>query len=98
MIDSEIIGLLAASLTTVAFIPQAFKVLRYRDTRSLSLGMYVIFTAGVILWGIYGWLRSDWVIVTANVVTAALAIAILVTKLRNDVFGGGPDERANRPE
>lgn len=91
MINSEIIGLLAASLTTVAFIPQAFKVLRYRDTRSLSLGMYVIFTAGVILWGIYGWLRSDWVIVTANVVTATLAIAILVTKLRNDVFGDRSD-------
>lgn len=89
MINTEIIGLLAASLTTIAFIPQAFKALRYRDTRSLSLGMYVIFTAGVILWGIYGWLRRDWVIVTANVVTAGLAIAILVTKLRNDVFGGG---------
>jgi len=90
MINTEIIGFLAASLTTVAFIPQAFKALRYRDTRSLSLGMYVIFTAGVILWGIYGWLRGDWVIVTANVVTAGLAIAILVTKLRYDVFGDRP--------
>jgi MtN3 and saliva related transmembrane protein len=89
MINSEIIGLLAAILTTAAFIPQAFKALRYRDTRSLSLGMYVIFTAGVILWGIYGWLRGDWVIVTANAVTAGLAIAILVTKLRYDVFGDG---------
>ena len=87
MINTEIIGMLAASLTTVAFIPQAFKALRHRDTRSLSLGMYVIFTAGVILWGIYGWLRGDWVIVIANIVTAALAIAILVTKLRFDVFG-----------
>lgn len=89
MINTEIVGLLAASLTTVAFIPQAFKALRHRDTRSLSLGMYVIFTMGVILWGIYGWLRGDWVIVTANVFTAGLAIAILVTKLRYDVFGGG---------
>lgn len=89
MINTEIVGLLAASLTTVAFIPQAFKALRHRDTRSLSLGMYVIFTTGVILWGIYGWLRGDWVIVTANVVTAGLAIAILVTKLRYDVCGGG---------
>ena len=50
MSNTEIIGLLAAILTTVAFIPQAFKALRYRDTRSLSLGMYVIFTAGVALW------------------------------------------------
>jgi MtN3 and saliva related transmembrane protein len=90
MISTEIIGFLAASLTTAAFIPQAFKALRHRDTRSLSLGMYVIFTAGVILWGIYGWLRGDWVIVTANIVTAGLAISILVTKLRYDVFGSGP--------
>jgi MtN3 and saliva related transmembrane protein len=90
MLNTEIIGLLAAILTTVAFIPQAFKALRYRDTRSLSLGMYVIFTAGVALWGIYGWLLGNWVIVTANAVTGTLAIAILVTKLRYDVFGDGP--------
>ena len=90
MTPTEIIGALAATLTTIAFVPQAHKVLVYRDTHSLSLGMYVIFTSGVLLWAAYGYLRSDWVIVTANVITAVLCLAILVVKLRNDVFRVSP--------
>lgn len=87
MTPTEIIGAIAATLTTIAFVPQAHKVLVYRDTHSLSLGMYVIFTTGVVLWGVYGYLRGDWVIVTANAITAVLCMAILVMKLRNDVLG-----------
>ena len=86
MTHIEIVGAVAATLTTVAFIPQAHKVLVYRDTHSLSLGMYLIFTTGVLLWGLYGYLRNDWVIVAANVITAVLCLAILMMKLRNDVF------------
>jgi MtN3 and saliva related transmembrane protein len=81
MTSTEIIGALAATLTTVAFVPQALKAIRYRDTRSLSLGMYVIFTSGVMLWGLYGYLRGDWVIITANSITCVLCLAILMIKL-----------------
>jgi MtN3 and saliva related transmembrane protein len=87
MTHTEIIGAAAATLTTIAFIPQAHKVLVYKDTHSLSLGMYLIFTTGVVLWGVYGWLRDDWVIIAANAITAVLCLAILVMKLRNDVLG-----------
>ncbi|HEU4655701.1 MAG TPA: SemiSWEET transporter [Steroidobacteraceae bacterium] len=89
------IGYLAATLTTIAFVPQAIKVLKDRDTRSLSLGMYLIFTAGVLLWAIYGALRRDWAIVTANVVTSLLSMAILVTKIRYDglTFTSGSSEQ-----
>jgi MtN3 and saliva related transmembrane protein len=87
MTHIEIVGALAATLTTIAFIPQAHKVLVSRDTRSLSLGMYLIFTTGVLLWGIYGYLRNDWLIITANSINAVLCSAILIMKLRNDVFG-----------
>jgi MtN3 and saliva related transmembrane protein len=87
MTPTQIIGAIAATLTTVAFIPQAHKVLVSGDTHSLSLGMYVIFTAGVVMWGVYGYLRADWVIVVANAIVAVLCMAILVMKLRNDVFG-----------
>lgn len=87
MTPTEMIGALAATLTTIAFVPQAHKVLVYKDTHSLSLGMYVIFTTGVVMWGAYGYLRDDWVIVVANAVTAVLCLAILIVKLRNDVFG-----------
>ena len=43
-------GFLAAALTTVAFVPQAVKTIRSKDTRSISLGMYVIFTIGIAFW------------------------------------------------
>lgn len=86
MTPTEIVGAVAATLTTIAFGPQAHKVLVYKDTHSLSLGMYLIFTTGVLLWGLYGYLRTDWVIVTANAITAILCLAILFMKLRNDVF------------
>ena len=87
MTPTEIVGAVAATLTTIAFVPQAHKVLVYRDTHSLSLGMYLIFTTGVLLWGIYGYLRNDWLIIAANGVNAVLCSAILIMKLRNDVFG-----------
>ena len=87
MTHTEIIGAVAATLTTIAFVPQVHKVLVHRDTHSLSLGMYVIFTTGVVLWGIYGYLRADWLIIAANAINAVLCMAILIMKLRNDVFG-----------
>jgi MtN3 and saliva related transmembrane protein len=87
MTHTEIIGAIAATLTTIAFVPQAHKVLVYKDTHSLSLGMYLIFTIGVVLWGVYGYLRDDWVIIAANAITAVLCLAILVMKVRNDVLG-----------
>jgi MtN3 and saliva related transmembrane protein len=87
MTRTQIIGAVAAILTTIAFVPQVHKVLVHRDTHSLSLGMYVIFTTGVVLWGVYGYLREDWVIIAANAITAVLCMAILAMKLRNDVFG-----------
>lgn len=82
----EYISFIAATLTTVAFLPQAVKVLKEGDTHSLSLGMYSIFTVGVAFWGLYGWLRGDWAIIVANAVTGSLCVAILIAKIRNDVM------------
>jgi len=77
------LGLLAALLTTVAFLPQVLHTLATRDTRGISLRMYAIFTAGVALWLIYGLLTGDLPLVAANAVTLALAGAILILKLRH---------------
>jgi MtN3 and saliva related transmembrane protein len=85
------IGYLAATCTTISFIPQAVKALREGDTHSLSLGMYVLFTAGVVLWALYGYSKGDWAIVVANLITGSLSAAILAVKIRNDVAGAsGP--------
>jgi MtN3 and saliva related transmembrane protein len=77
------IGLLAALLTTAAFLPQVLHTLATRDTRGISLRMYVIFTAGVALWLVYGLLTGDLPLIAANAVTLVLAGAILILKLRH---------------
>ncbi|MFA6202389.1 MAG: SemiSWEET transporter [Gallionella sp.] len=82
MISAEIIGSLAATLTTTAFIPQAWQVWRTRHTADISLGMYALFTAGVALWLGYGILLGAWPIIIANFITLMLAGAVLLMKLK----------------
>jgi len=78
----DLIGSLAAVLTTASFIPQAWHTFRTRDVSGISLGMYSLFTVGVALWLVYGVLLMAWPIIIANVITTSLALAILVMKLR----------------
>ncbi|MDD2544713.1 MAG: SemiSWEET transporter [Burkholderiaceae bacterium] len=78
----DLIGYLAAALTTCSFVPQALHTFRTRDVRGISLGMYSVFTVGVALWLVYGLLLAAWPIVAANAVTLALAASILGMKLR----------------
>lgn len=80
--DSEWLGYLAAMLTTLAFVPQAIQVIRSKDTRGISLPMYVIFTAGVACWVGYGVALGSWPMIVANLVTMVLALVILVLKCR----------------
>jgi MtN3 and saliva related transmembrane protein len=78
----DIIGYIAASLTTFSFVPQALKTFRTRDVSGISLGMYSCFTLGVALWLVYGWLLAAWPIVVANTITLSLTVGILMMKLR----------------
>lgn len=78
---STVIGSLAATMTTVAFLPQAIKVVQTRETKSISLWMYVIFSVGVALWLVYGLFKSDLPIILANSVTLIFALVILYFKL-----------------
>ena len=87
---NDLIGYLAASLTTLSFVPQAWHTFRTRDVRGISLGMYSVFTLGVALWLLYGLRVGAWPVAVANAITLVLASAILVMKLR---FGRSPDER-----
>ncbi len=82
MITVDLIGYLAACLTTASFIPQAWKTFRTKDVSGISLVMYSMFTLGVSLWLVYGLMLRAWPIVIANVVTITLALAILAMKLR----------------
>jgi MtN3 and saliva related transmembrane protein len=79
---TDIFGFLAATLTTASFIPQALHTFRTKDVRGISLGMYAVFTTGVALWLVYGWLLGEMPIVVANAITLSLALSILTMKLR----------------
>jgi len=83
----EIFGYLAATLTTSSFLPQAIMTVRTRNTASLSLSMYSLFTTGVLCWLIYGWYLSDKAIIVANAVTFLLALPILAFKIYHTQCG-----------
>jgi len=78
----NLVGALAAALTTIAFIPQAWMTWKTRRAEGVSLGMYTIFTSGVALWLLYGLLIGAWPIIVANIFTLTLALFILAMKLR----------------
>lgn len=81
----EYTGYIAAFLTTVAFLPQAIKTLKTRDTSSLSLAMYSLFTLGVFFWLLYGFVLDEYAIILANAITLALSISILAVKIVNKI-------------
>jgi MtN3 and saliva related transmembrane protein len=81
MIPDNLLGYVAATLTTASFVPQAVLTLRTRDVSGISLGMYSAFTVGVALWLLYGWRLGEWPIIVANAVTLAVAATILATKI-----------------
>lgn len=79
---TDLIGSVAAVLTTASFIPQAWHSFKTRDVSGISLGMYSVFTVGVALWLLYGVLLQSWPLMIANTITLLLASAILGMKLR----------------
>jgi MtN3 and saliva related transmembrane protein len=78
----KIVGYLAAAATTIAFLPQAFHTIKTKDTKGISLGMYLVFTFGVVMWLLYGIFLKDIPIIAANTITLVLTAIILVYKLK----------------
>ena len=76
------LGLAAAACTTFSFLPQVLKVWRTRRADDISLGMYVVFCTGIVLWLTYGLLIGDLPLIVSNVVTLALAGSVLVLAVR----------------
>lgn len=78
----DLIGTLAGTFTTIAFIPQVIKTWRSGTAEDISLAMFLLFTTGVLLWLIYGIALKALPIVIANCVTLLLALTIVVLKIR----------------
>ncbi|MBF0325635.1 MAG: SemiSWEET transporter [Alphaproteobacteria bacterium] len=79
----DVVGTIAATLTTIAFLPQVIKTWRTRRTRDISTSMWSLFSAGVALWLVYGLLLTAWPIIIANILTLVLAGIVLGIKLSN---------------
>ncbi len=77
-----LLGFVAGALTTAAFVPQVVKVWRTRSTRDISLWMWLLLCLGIALWIAYGFLVRSAPVIAANIVTLALAGAVLACKIR----------------
>ena len=78
----EIVGLVAATLTTSSFVPQVYKAYKNKSTKDVSLTMYTVLLVGTILWLIYGINIESLAVILANAVTALLVILMLLLKVR----------------
>jgi MtN3 and saliva related transmembrane protein len=79
----EVLGMIAAVLTTASFLPQVYKTWKTKDTKSLSLTMYVCFFIGIVLWLIYGFLIDSLPMILANGITTITTFLLIVLKLKH---------------
>jgi MtN3 and saliva related transmembrane protein len=78
----NLLGLFAGFLTTVSFLPQLIKAWKSRSTHDISIGMFSLLAAGIMLWIVYGIVTIDVPVIAANSVTLVFVGLILALKLR----------------
>ena len=96
---SDALGYLAATLTTVSFVPQAWRTFRTKDVSGISVKMYTLFTLGVAVWLAYGIVLGEVPMMIANSTTLLLAIPVLVMRIkygRKQRQSGSPDRREDK--
>jgi MtN3 and saliva related transmembrane protein len=82
MDSAKIIGLVAGLLTTISFIPQVIKTWRSKSAKDLSLVMFLLYCAGMLLWTIYGFMLNELPLILWNVITLVLSLVILFFKIK----------------
>ena len=82
MTSIDLLGMAAGTLTTIAFIPQAWLTWKTKRADGVSLGMYAVFVTGIVLWLVYGIALGALPVILANAVTLVLALFILGMKIR----------------
>ena len=70
----DILGIIAGIMTTTCLVPQALQIHKTKHTKDISLGMYILFRVGVLLWLLYGLMKNDIAVVFANAITLPLAV------------------------
>lgn len=82
MEPANVLGLVAGTLTTTAFVPQVIKIWKSQHARDISTGTFAMFSSGVLLWLVYGIQLGAWPIILANGITLGLSLTILAFKLK----------------
>ncbi|MFA6431046.1 MAG: SemiSWEET transporter [Candidatus Margulisiibacteriota bacterium] len=77
-----IVGSLAATLTTVAFVPQVIKTHKAKHTKDLSLIMFVLLSLGLFLWIVYGFALWSFPVIIANIITLGMSLYLLYLKIK----------------
>ena len=80
MANPDLLGMVAGTLTTIAFVPQVLKTWRSKSAKDVSYGMFLIFSTGVLFWLLYGVAIGATPIIVANTLTLVLALIILILK------------------
>jgi len=78
----SIVGLAAGILTNISFIPQIYQIYRTKETRDLSLPMFIILTVGIFLWLVYGVLSKSMPVIVANTVAFISCSYIVIAKIK----------------
>ena len=80
----DFLGYIAATITTIAFLPQIIKTVKSKSAKDVSMGMFVLFTTGVFLWIVYGVLTTAYPVLIANTVIFCLALTQIILKIKYD--------------
>ena len=81
MKEVTVISLFAATLSMISFVPQAWQIIKAKNTDGISTKMYLITVAGFITWLAYGLMTMQWAIIGQNIVCLATSSFILSMKL-----------------
>ncbi|MDA9139754.1 SemiSWEET transporter [Flavobacteriaceae bacterium] len=79
----EVVGLVGATFTTLAFVPQVVKIWKNRSSNGVSLSMYVCMLVGIIIWLAYGILINSIAVITTNILSGILQVVIIFLTLKN---------------
>jgi MtN3 and saliva related transmembrane protein len=82
VVNLEFIGYFAGFLTSVSQLPQVIRVIKTRETKSISLWTYLILFTGIVLWLIYGILTEDLPLIIANSITVISTLTIIRYKIK----------------
>lgn len=78
-----ILGFIAAALTSFSFLAQVIKTWKTKQTKDISLNMYLILGLGISLWIVYGFLIQDIVVISANIVAISFILIIISLKIKH---------------